>query len=118
MGGTLGRSGPDPHVSAFSPRRAGVATPIVCPGNASPGCCHHRPSAVSTEENDMATTTSRRHDYAAVNPAAATASGQWLALAVGLAFTLAGIAGFAVTGFSGFAAHHGGSLLGFDVNPL
>jgi hypothetical protein len=44
---------------------------------------------------------------------------QWLALAVGAVYTLIGIAGFAVTGFDGFAAPEGDLLLGvFEVNPL
>jgi hypothetical protein len=44
---------------------------------------------------------------------------QWLALAVGVAFVLAGLAGFAVTGFDGFADPEGDLLLGiFEVNPL
>jgi hypothetical protein len=43
---------------------------------------------------------------------------QYLALAVGVAFTLAGIAGFFVTGFDDFAEETGDKLLGFAVNPL
>ena len=44
---------------------------------------------------------------------------QWLALTIGAVYLLVGIAGFFVTGFSGFAEHdHGQTLLGFAVNPL
>ncbi len=43
---------------------------------------------------------------------------QWLALAVGASYTLAGLAGFAVTGFDQFAEHTGDTLLGFEINPL
>ena len=43
---------------------------------------------------------------------------QTLALAVGVIYTLVGIAGFFVTGFDGFASNNGESLLGFEVNPL
>ncbi len=44
---------------------------------------------------------------------------QWLALAVGLAFTGAGIAGFFVTGFDEFAGRDTDeTLLGFEINPL
>jgi hypothetical protein len=44
---------------------------------------------------------------------------QHIALAVGAAFALAGIAGFFVTGFDDFAHHDTGeTLLGFEVNPL
>lgn len=41
-----------------------------------------------------------------------------LALVVGVAFTLAGLAGFLVTGLDGFADHDGELLLGLEVNPL
>lgn len=44
--------------------------------------------------------------------------GQYLALAIGAVYTLVGLAGFAVTGFDGFASPEGSSLLGFEVNPL
>lgn len=44
---------------------------------------------------------------------------QWLALVVGAAFTLVGIAGFFVTGFDGWTEHQPDqTLLGFAVNPL
>ena len=44
---------------------------------------------------------------------------QYLALAVGVAYLLVGLAGFAVTGFDGFADPDGDLLLGiFEVNPL
>lgn len=44
---------------------------------------------------------------------------QKLALAVGVAFTLAGLAGFLVTGFDGWTEHDPDqTLLGFAVNPL
>jgi hypothetical protein len=43
---------------------------------------------------------------------------QWLALVIGAAYVLAGLAGFAVTGFDGFAAPDGELLLGLEVNPL
>ncbi|EYR64005.1 hypothetical protein N866_16550 [Actinotalea ferrariae CF5-4] len=44
---------------------------------------------------------------------------QYLALAIGVIYLLVGLAGFAVTGFDGFAAHDDSkSLLGFHVNPL
>lgn len=45
-------------------------------------------------------------------------AGQWVALAIGLAFTLAGLAGFLITGLDGFAHDDGASLLGLEVNPL
>lgn len=41
-----------------------------------------------------------------------------LALAIGAVFTLAGLAGFLLTGFDGWTEHTGESLLGFEVNPL
>jgi hypothetical protein len=44
--------------------------------------------------------------------------GQWLALTLGVAFTLAGIAGFFVTGFDDFANNSDKTLLGLEVNPL
>ena len=44
---------------------------------------------------------------------------QYLALAIGVIYLLIGLAGFAVTGFDGFAEHDDDkSLLGFHVNPL
>lgn len=43
---------------------------------------------------------------------------QWLALAIGVVYTLVGIVGFAVTGFDGFAEPDGELLLAFEVNPL
>ena len=44
---------------------------------------------------------------------------QWLALVIGVVYLLVGIAGFFVTGFSGFTEHdHSQTLLGFAINPL
>lgn len=44
---------------------------------------------------------------------------QWLALVIGILYVLVGLAGFAVTGFDGFAEPDGELLLGlFEVNPL
>ena len=43
---------------------------------------------------------------------------QWLALAIGVAYTLVGIAGFFVTGFDEWVNPDGELLLGFGVNPL
>ena len=43
---------------------------------------------------------------------------QLLALAVGIVYTIIGVAGFFVTGFDDFAGHEGHLLLGFEVNPL
>ena len=43
---------------------------------------------------------------------------QWLALAIGIVYTLVGIAGFFVTGFDGFVSPDGELLMGFEVNPL
>lgn len=43
---------------------------------------------------------------------------QYLALAIGAVYVLVGIAGFFVTGFDGFAAEEGDTLLGFELNPL
>jgi hypothetical protein len=44
---------------------------------------------------------------------------QWLAFAIGAAYLLIGIFGFAVTGFDGFAEPRGDLLFGvFEVNPL
>ena len=43
---------------------------------------------------------------------------QLLALAIGVVYTLVGIAGFFVTGFDNFAAETDKTLLGFEVNPL
>jgi hypothetical protein len=44
---------------------------------------------------------------------------QWLGLLVGAVFVVVGVAGFFVTGFDDFAAHHTGEeLLIFEVNPL
>ena len=41
-----------------------------------------------------------------------------LALAIGVIYTLVGIAGFFVTGFDNFAEHTEETLLGFSINPL
>jgi ABC-type transport system involved in multi-copper enzyme maturation permease subunit len=44
---------------------------------------------------------------------------QWLALAIGIAYAVAGLVGFALTGFRGFAEPGGELLLGvFEINPL
>lgn len=44
---------------------------------------------------------------------------QWLALIIGVTYTIVGLVGFALTGFSGFAAPEGELLLGvFEINPL
>jgi uncharacterized membrane protein YuzA (DUF378 family) len=43
---------------------------------------------------------------------------QLLALAIGVIYTLIGIAGFFVTGFDNFAAETNETLLGFEINPL
>ncbi|GAB3201924.1 DUF4383 domain-containing protein [Geodermatophilus arenarius] len=43
---------------------------------------------------------------------------QVAALVVGAVYTIAGVAGWFVTGFEDFAAHTGDELLGFEVNPL
>jgi hypothetical protein len=44
---------------------------------------------------------------------------QWLALVIGVAYTLVGVVGFLTTGFSGFAEPSGELLLGiFEINPL
>lgn len=43
---------------------------------------------------------------------------QYLALTVGVAYTLIGLAGFLVTGFENFASETDQTLLGFEVNPL
>ena len=43
---------------------------------------------------------------------------QLLALVIGVAYTLTGIAGFFVTGFGDFAGHTDKTLLGFEINPL
>jgi ABC-type transport system involved in multi-copper enzyme maturation permease subunit len=54
----------------------------------------------------------RRPDATTRHPA------QLLALAIGVVYTLVGIAGFFVTGFDNFAAETNKTLLGFEVNPL
>jgi hypothetical protein len=43
---------------------------------------------------------------------------EWLALAIGVVYTLIGLAGFLVTGFTNFAGVTDKTLLGFEVNPL
>lgn len=44
---------------------------------------------------------------------------QWLALAIGVVYTLVGVAGFVVTGFSGFVEPNGELLMGvFEINPV
>ena len=54
----------------------------------------------------------RRPDATTRHPA------QLLALAIGVVYTLVGVAGFFVTGFDNFAAETNKTLLGFEVNPL
>jgi hypothetical protein len=44
--------------------------------------------------------------------------GQWLALGLGVLFTLIGIVGFVVTGFDDFASNSDKTLLGLEINPL
>lgn len=57
--------------------------------------------------------------YPASSAGAATRHpSQWLALAIGAAYTLAGLAGFLVTGFDDFVGRDTNErLLGFEVNP-
>jgi ABC-type transport system involved in multi-copper enzyme maturation permease subunit len=44
---------------------------------------------------------------------------QYLALVIGIAYLVVGLAGFLVTGFDGFTEHdHSQTLLGFAINPL
>jgi ABC-type transport system involved in multi-copper enzyme maturation permease subunit len=43
---------------------------------------------------------------------------QLLALAIGVIYTVVGLAGFLVTGFENFAAETDKTLLGFEINPL
>jgi hypothetical protein len=43
---------------------------------------------------------------------------QFLALAIGVIYTLVGLLGFLVTSFDNFAAETDKTLLGFEVNPL
>lgn len=43
---------------------------------------------------------------------------QWLALIIGTVYTLIGIVGLFITGFSRFAEVTGKTLLGFEINPL
>ena len=44
---------------------------------------------------------------------------QYLALAIGIAYLVVGLAGFLVTGVDGFTEHdHSQTLLGFAINPL
>jgi len=43
---------------------------------------------------------------------------QLLALAIGVVYTLVGLAGFLVTGFENFAAETDKTLVGFEINPL
>jgi len=46
-----------------------------------------------------------------------TTIGQKLALAIGVAYTLAGILGFFITGFDDFVGITDKTLLGFEINP-
>jgi ABC-type transport system involved in multi-copper enzyme maturation permease subunit len=55
-----------------------------------------------------------RRDPAAANRHPA----QLLALAIGVIYTVIGIAGFFVTGFDNFASETDKTLLGFEINPL
>jgi uncharacterized membrane protein YuzA (DUF378 family) len=55
-----------------------------------------------------------RRDPAAANRHHA----QLLALAIGVIYTVIGIAGFFVTGFENFASETDKTLLGFEINPL
>ena len=55
-----------------------------------------------------------RRDPAAANRHPA----QLLALAIGVIYTVIGIAGFFVTGFENFASETDKTLLGFEINPL
>jgi len=43
---------------------------------------------------------------------------QYLALAIGIVYTLVGLLGFLVTGFDNFASETNKTLLGFEINPL
>lgn len=44
---------------------------------------------------------------------------QWLALAIGVVYTVVGVVGFVMTGLDGFAEPSGELLLGvFEINPL
>jgi ABC-type transport system involved in multi-copper enzyme maturation permease subunit len=43
---------------------------------------------------------------------------QLLALAIGVVYTLVGLAGFLVTGFENFASETNKTLVGFEINPL
>ena len=43
---------------------------------------------------------------------------QWGALAVGVAYIVAGVGGFAVTGFGGFVENTDKAFIGFDLNPF
>lgn len=43
---------------------------------------------------------------------------QILTVVVGAVYTVLGLVGFLLTGFTNFAGHQGESLLGFHVNPL
>jgi ABC-type transport system involved in multi-copper enzyme maturation permease subunit len=43
---------------------------------------------------------------------------QLLALAIGVVYTLVGLAGFLVTGFENFASETDKTLVGFEINPL
>jgi len=43
---------------------------------------------------------------------------QWGALAIGVAYIVAGVGGFAVTGFGGFVENTDKAFIGFDLNPF
>lgn len=59
------------------------------------------------------------HDARSTSQKSGKTVPQWLSLVIGAAFTLAGIAGFFVTGFQGWTEHDPDqTLLGLAVNPL
>jgi hypothetical protein len=72
----------------------------------------------SSGETDVAKVTTSPADRQTVLPPGWQPR-QGLALVTGIAFVIAGAAGFVITGFRGFADHHSGqTLLGLEVNPL
>ena len=64
------------------------------------------------------TQTARPDARAAENRSDDRHPAQYLALAIGVLYTLVGLAGFLVTGFENFASETGQTLVGFEVNPL